>query len=524
MVTNGGVRGFEVGDRIPGTRYRVVRQIGRGGMGIVYEVEQVELGRRFVLKTLLPEHTTRSDLVARIRQEWRALGQLRHPGIVDVTDAGATSGGVPFYVMELLFGETLRARLRRGRSVPTEEAITIAVEVLEALAAAHDLGIVHRDVKPGNIFLVGPGRVKLLDFGIAKLVAGDRTITARGATIGTPRYLSPEQALGEKVDGRADIYAVGLVLYEMLSGRGPFDGDRDPNTVLLARLTRSAPRLDEHLSGVEPDLVDLVARLLATRAHDRPQSARVVASALRRLLPEPSAVAAGDDEGETPDFLGPAPVGLGGAPVVCATEVIPAWGLPRGGASPQATTERVDIAALLAARPLAVSGPGDASSERLLPLDTEALGEDAGGGDALVHAVATAHEFTTVFEGSGDIADHPTRTAVRQDLPRAPAKAVASHESTTVLEGSGDIADHPTRAAMRQDLPRAPARAVAEGAGGSSPRSEARPMRRGGSVVLAILFGLSTLGLGWWLGWRAGARADDRPLPAVPHEPSVPAP
>ena len=289
MEAKGGIQRLEIGALVPGTRYRVVGHLGRGGMGCVYEVEQIELGRRFVLKALLPEHATRADLVARLRQEWRALGQLRHPGIVEATDAGVGADGAPYFVMELLTGETLRAKIRRERRLPTDEAIAIAIEVLEALAAAHDLGVVHRDVKPANVFMVGPRRIKLLDFGIAKLAVGAETITARGVTLGTPRYLSPEQACGDPVDARTDLYAVGLLLFEMLTGQGPFDENRDSNALLLAHLTRTAPRLDRFLPGADPRLVDLVARLLAKQPSERPAAARTVASALRRLEPASSA-------------------------------------------------------------------------------------------------------------------------------------------------------------------------------------------------------------------------------------------
>jgi len=291
-------------------------------MGCVYEVEQIELGRRFVLKALLPEHAAREDLEARMRQEWRTLARLRHPGIVEVTDAGVTDDGAPYFVMELLTGETLRARLRREGRLDSGEAIAIAVEVLEALAAAHDLGVVHRDVKPANVFLIGPRRIKLLDFGIAKVAGGSQTVTARGVTLGTPRYLSPEQVRGDPVDGRADLYAVGLLLFEMLTGRGPFDEDRDPNALLLAHLTREAPGLDAFLPEADPRLVELVARLLAKDPSARPAAARTAASALRWLEAEAALVA--------PAIAVPAGGSVRGG--TCSTEVIPLPGArPRGG-------------------------------------------------------------------------------------------------------------------------------------------------------------------------------------------------
>src|SRR5262249_50767594 len=144
-------REFSDGELVPGTRYRVVSLIGAGGMGSVYEVEHVELGKRFVLKALLRSLTNRDDLVHRLRNEWRALGKLEHPNIGGVTDAGVTTTGLPYFVMERLQGETLGSRLRRDRRVPMPEALSIAADILEGLSAAHRIGIVHRDVKPPNV-------------------------------------------------------------------------------------------------------------------------------------------------------------------------------------------------------------------------------------------------------------------------------------------------------------------------------------------------------------------------------------
>ena len=179
-------REFQDGEAVPGTRYRVVRLIGSGGMGRVYEVEHVELGKRFVLKALQRELARRQDLVARLRNEWRALARLEHPNIVSVTDAGTSDNGVPFYVMERLEGETLSQLLHRQRRVLPQQALAITAGILEGLHAAHQIGVVHRDVKPPNIFLTGAA-VKVLDFGIAKIKDAKDVITARGIAVCTPR-------------------------------------------------------------------------------------------------------------------------------------------------------------------------------------------------------------------------------------------------------------------------------------------------------------------------------------------------
>ncbi len=278
------IREFADGELVPGTRYRVVRMIGAGGMGSVYEVEHTELGKRFVLKALLRELSRRKDLVARLRQEWRALARLEHPCIVNVTDAGTSATGVPFYVMERLDGETLSDRLRRERRLPAPEALMVAAGVLDGLSAAHEIGIVHRDVKPPNIFVLAGGGVKLLDFGIAKIASSSaEVITARGVAIGTPRYMSPEQARGERVDGRADLYAAGLILFEMIAGRGPFDDVSDANQLVLAHLSKAPPRLASLAEGVPPELDQIVASLLEKDPRSRPPSARRVSEALRQI-------------------------------------------------------------------------------------------------------------------------------------------------------------------------------------------------------------------------------------------------
>jgi serine/threonine-protein kinase len=275
-------REFQDGELVPGTRYRVTRLIGSGGMGRVYEVEHVELGKRFVLKALQRELARREDLVARLRNEWRALARLEHPNIVNVTDAGTSQNDVPFYVMERLEGETLSALLHRQRRLVPQQALAIAAGILEGLHAAHQIGVVHRDVKPPNIFLTAPTTVKVLDFGIAKIKDAKDVITARGLAVGTPRYMSPEQAQGTPVDARSDIYATGLMLFEMVSGVGPFDDARDHNELLLAHLGRKAPLLSS-ISVVAPELDAVVAGMLAKDPRERPPSARQIADTLRAL-------------------------------------------------------------------------------------------------------------------------------------------------------------------------------------------------------------------------------------------------
>lgn len=280
---------MEVGRMMNGTSYKVLGLIGQGGMGSVYEVQHVELGRNFVLKVLHEQFASRRDLVARMKNEWTALARLSHANIVQVTDAGRTSEGRPFYVMERLDGETLGALIKRRGPLPMHEASTIVMDVLAGLSAAHAIGAVHRDVKPQNIFVVRGGPTKLLDFGIAQVrdqVA--RVVTAAGVSIGTPRYMAPEQAEGKRVDARADIYSVGLVLYEMLAGKGPFAHLRDHNALVLAHIADEPARLDTLDCGVSQEMADLVHRWLSKNPDSRPRTASAALAeiaALRASLP-----------------------------------------------------------------------------------------------------------------------------------------------------------------------------------------------------------------------------------------------
>jgi eukaryotic-like serine/threonine-protein kinase len=221
-------------DPLGGTGYRTRSRLGQGGMSEVFLAEHLELGSRMVVKLLHSALVDRADLADRMRVEGQALAVLHHPNIVHVIDAGHTPAGRPFLVMEHLVGRTLGAELRARGALPCAEALLIARSVLAGLAAAHASGIVHRDIKAENIFLHekhdGRRVAKILDFGVARILEGVGVApeplsvpTQYGLLVGTPGYLSPEQALGRPADQRSDLYAVGVVLYKMLSGRGPLD-------------------------------------------------------------------------------------------------------------------------------------------------------------------------------------------------------------------------------------------------------------------------------------------------------------
>ncbi|MCG8554436.1 MAG: serine/threonine protein kinase [Proteobacteria bacterium] len=215
-------------------RYKVLRRIGEGGMGFVYEAEHVMIDKRVALKVLRAELSSRSELVERFRREAKSASKIGHAHIVDVSDFGETPGGEIYFVMELLDGEDLADVLTREASLAPARAVRIVAQCCGALGAAHAKGIVHRDMKPENVFLARrdqlPDFVKIVDFGIAKMTDfgganGKRRLTRTSLMFGTPEYMSPEQAAGSQLDQRVDVYALGVILYELLAGQTPFQGD-----------------------------------------------------------------------------------------------------------------------------------------------------------------------------------------------------------------------------------------------------------------------------------------------------------
>ncbi len=280
--------------QIVGGRYRILRRIGAGGMGAVYEGDHVELGKRVAIKFLLERYDDDPEAVARFRREARIASQIGQANIVDVTDVGTDDTGRSFIVMELLSGMTLGEVLQRGGPMPPERAVAVIRQVLAGLGAAHDKGIVHRDMKPENVFVENRGddgqdRIKIVDFGISKLIAANESkirLTATGAVIGTPVYMAPEQAMGlVEVDQRVDLYAVGVMLFEMLAGRPPFQGTN--YAALVSQHLHVAP---PSLAALRPDVpravVEAVARALAKEPGDRFASAAEMA----RALPHPASL------------------------------------------------------------------------------------------------------------------------------------------------------------------------------------------------------------------------------------------
>ncbi len=280
-------RGYQPLERVPGTVYRVVRLIGAGGMGTVYEVEDTTIGKIYVLKTLHPQLGARDDLARRMQDEARTLARLNHPNIVEVITAGITADDLrlPYYVMERLNGQSLRLVLNKKGRLDLGHVYHIGIDLLDALDHAHDKGVIHRDVKPDNIFLhrtsSGVTVTRLLDFGIVSMLDGGRGETA-GRFLGTLRYAAPEQLRGDKPTPRTDVYAAGLVLYEMIAGRGPFDGEGDSQRIGSAHLHKAPPSVTRHVP-VPKELDSLLMAALSKSPDSRPRDAFSFAASLRNL-------------------------------------------------------------------------------------------------------------------------------------------------------------------------------------------------------------------------------------------------
>jgi serine/threonine-protein kinase len=263
-----------VGSTLDG-RYELTAHLATGGMGAVFRARHVPLRKDVAVKVMRPDLTAAKDLVERFRQEAEIAARLEHENIVRVTDFGRSAEGYLFLVMELLEGESLFERLRREVLLPPEEAVPIFWQVCAALEAAHALNVVHRDLKPENIFLarLADGReiVKLLDFGIAKfLEPTSSSSTAAGMVVGTPEYLSPEQAVGGVVDGRADLYSVGIIAWRALVGRHPFLPN-EPRALIMAHALQPLPPITDERPELAqfPDLVAVVARACAKELAER---------------------------------------------------------------------------------------------------------------------------------------------------------------------------------------------------------------------------------------------------------------
>ncbi|HJY76453.1 MAG TPA: serine/threonine-protein kinase [Burkholderiales bacterium] len=274
-------------------RYAIQSELGRGAMGVVYKATDTALERTVAVKTvnMALERDGAERYEARFYQEARAAGSLNHPNIVTVYDVGK-EGNVAYMAMEFIEGQELRSLLAEGRALPVSQGVSIAAQVAEGLAYAHQHGVVHRDVKPANIMVLADGPVKITDFGIARMRASTDELTQSGMMLGSPKYMSPEQVIGKRADHRSDIFSLGVILYETLTGAAPFSGENV--TALMYQIVNFAPPAPSAVNPAVPELLNfIVAKMLAKPLEERYQTAQELANDLRnceRQIASPAAV------------------------------------------------------------------------------------------------------------------------------------------------------------------------------------------------------------------------------------------
>ncbi len=322
----------EIGTLLGG-RYELGPVLGRGGMAEVRRARDIRLGRDVAVKRLRLDLAGDTTFQKRFRREAQSAAGLNHHNIVAVYDTGeeldpASGIDVPYIVMELVVGHTLRDILRGGRKILPEKALEMTQQVLDALQYSHQAGIIHRDIKPANVMLTASGRIKVMDFGIARAVSDtSASMTQTAAVIGTAQYLSPEQARGETVDNRSDIYAAGCLLYELLVGRPPFQGD-SPVSVAYQHVRETPPAPSELDPVITPAMDAITLKALAKDPAQRYQSAKEMRDDIARLLagqpvlagPVPASVPVSPDPAYAPTMVVPSPP--------MATSVLPAQGMP----------------------------------------------------------------------------------------------------------------------------------------------------------------------------------------------------
>lgn len=322
--------------------YRVTRCIGEGGMGTVYEAEHMHIGRKAALKVLLPAWSSNQQIVTRFFNEARSSAMAKHPGIVEIFDCGFTAEGKAYLVMELLEGQPLSQILAGNQTLSVSRMASLSRQIASALYAAHNQGIIHRDLKPDNIFVIpdahAPGgeRVKILDFGVAKLAKAKGVNTFVGVMIGTPLYMSPEQCQSSgQVDARSDIYSVGCIMFEMLCGRPPFEHE-DPIEVASMQVRAAPPRPSSLRPDIPVNVESLLLRILAKDREARPQSMHDLRAELDVVweLVQPREGQAGERR---------LPTSAPGVPVLAVPSVLG----PAAGEAPQRAVTELSVVGLL---------------------------------------------------------------------------------------------------------------------------------------------------------------------------------
>jgi eukaryotic-like serine/threonine-protein kinase len=447
--------------KILNDRYEIETTLGEGGMARVYRGTDGVLGRPVAIKVLADRYAHDDTFVTRFRREAQAAAALNHPNVVSVFDTG-DDGQAHYIVMEYVPGQTLADVLKREGPLEPDRASRIAEDVATALQAAHERGLVHRDVKPGNVMIDPEGRTKVMDFGIARAAADD-TLTQTGAVLGTAAYLSPEQAQGTTVDARSDIYSLGCVLYEMVAGRPPFTGD-SPVAIAYAHVNDPPDPPSVHRPGVPPELEAVTMRALAKDPDDRYGSAAELRDALAAaraagVNTEPIGAAAGDTA------LMPAP----GTTAPVSTE--PAGTARRASWLPLALVAAVvlAVAGILA---LTLAGNGDrrgnqgggrnrnqpeqAPPEEESPAPTDEIpAPDVALGafeDLLAASVSDGSLTLEAADKIGSKANAAGDKYFEGDLEGALGELEAAHEEVDAAASKGEITSEETLAALHQAL------------------------------------------------------------------------
>jgi tRNA A-37 threonylcarbamoyl transferase component Bud32 len=448
-----------IGTTIAG-KYLVKRRIGSGGMGAVYEGEHVEIGKRVAIKVIEHEHARSAELAARFRREARAASAVESEHIVQVFDVGHDDAAGLYMVMELLVGEDLSSRLEKGGGkIAVDEAVTIATQAARALSKAHAAGVVHRDLKPANLFLTtredGSVSVKILDFGISKLVrpehdAKSSTITREGSVMGTPMYMSPEQAQGLSVDARSDVWSLASVLYEALAGRTAYDA-RDTYEQMIVQIVTQKPRPIEEVAPWVPAAIARVIESALT--HD--VAARMPdASSFAKQLSEAARLPRTASEPE-----------LEALPLPSSDARM---GAPAGRASSGAANPPTGTGVVVGAR----TGDGAAATRERSPATWLALAA-AGVAAVMVGAVMTRSTSLTPPPGGGLVASTAEASASEAsassassalNLPGSAAPTSAAATSTTRLQPLGSSIVEPADVTPAASAPAAPKATTANGA------------------------------------------------------------
>lgn len=467
---------------LAGTPYKMLRKIGEGASGEVFEAEHVELGRRYAVKVLTSAHAAAHDAVDRFRKEARAVAKLSHPNLVQLHDFGKSLDGRVFLVMELLSGQTLDLHAEKG--LGWREAVRLAMQATRALEAAHHAGVVHRDLKPQNLFLTGEGDLKLLDFGVAMALAdtGDGERKQKGfAVFGTPEYMAPEQVAGETVDARCDIYALGCVLYELVTGTRPFEGS--PVVVMGKQLREQAerPRSRAPHAIIPGELEGVIMKALEKAKEDRFASALEMREALEAAL-------------VAPDRRKSRARGLVGAAVLASLAVIAVAGLKDRlphvalfGAKPDTTAvATLDVAQLPEAtrKPEAAPLPADAPTLEVDAKTTEGIAPLLGLVPALAAGAppgspASAAPAAAPVVAAADEPKAPTTREARKEDRRAATVAASPSTDSSASEprASAAAADVDTKK-PNPLLVRATARSVEHGDDPKARLAEARSAAR----------------------------------------------